>query len=578
MIACLVILATAGSLFYPRWQKSQGEAQLSWDAGGYYWYLPSVFIYKDLKHQSFKDSVLRKYQMTPPEDFQYGYLHEASGNYVLRYTFGMALMEAPFFFIAHTIAAPLGYPADGFSRPYQFMIYLGGVLIAFLGLFYLRKLLLYYFSDRTVAITLLLLVFGTNYLNYAGIDVGMTHSWLFTLYVFLLLNTHHFYTNPQKKYILRIGVLIGILTLIRPPEIISVLIPLLWGINNFSKASIIARIQLWRSFYPTILLGGLFLGIFLSLPFLYWKWATGEWFVYTYRDQGFDWLHPLLYHYPMNYQTGWLMHTPVMFLTIIGIIPFLLRGKNRLALISFALLNFYIVCAWKAWDYGGRAMIQSYPVLLFFLATFIEWILAKKWRWLLATPILLLFTYYNLWWTYQAHAGQGLSFGAPSNKTYYFNTALRYNVPTEYMKMRDNLDFYKNEISESQITQRLSAAALGVHELKVQNEQQQLIKFDIRNKGEEWFRAQADFYTEQIHGDLWNGPIFGIKLWKGDQTLKYNMIRAIRFIQNGKKITLSLDLEIPNTEFDAIELEFRNENSGRTAFTVSNIQLIGFKE
>ncbi|MBX9449464.1 MAG: hypothetical protein KL787_07005 [Taibaiella sp.] len=172
LFACILLLVSAGSLFYPRWQKTHGEAQLSWDAGGYYWYLPSVFIYKDLKHQSFKDSVLRQYHMTPPEDFQYGYLHEASGNYVLRYTFGMALMEAPFFFIAHSAAASLGYPADGFSVPYQFMIYLGGILMAVIGLIYLRKLLLYYFKDSTVAITLLLLVFGTNYLNYAGIDAG----------------------------------------------------------------------------------------------------------------------------------------------------------------------------------------------------------------------------------------------------------------------------------------------------------------------------------------------------------------------------------------------------------------------
>ncbi|MBX9449462.1 MAG: hypothetical protein KL787_06995 [Taibaiella sp.] len=66
-------------------------------------------------------------------------------------------------------------------------------------------------------------------------------------------------------------------------------------------------------------------GLLLSLPFLYWKWAAGEWFIYTYREQGFDWFHPMLYHYPMNYQTGWLMHTPVMFMTIAGIFPFLME-------------------------------------------------------------------------------------------------------------------------------------------------------------------------------------------------------------------------------------------------------------
>lgn len=117
LIFCLLFLSLAGSWFYPRWQQAEGEAQLSWDAAGYYWYLPSIFIYDDLRGQSFKDEVLQKYKMTPPEDFQYGYRHESSGHYVLRYTPGLALLEAPFFFIGHAAAHIFGYPPDGFSPP-----------------------------------------------------------------------------------------------------------------------------------------------------------------------------------------------------------------------------------------------------------------------------------------------------------------------------------------------------------------------------------------------------------------------------------------------------------------------------
>lgn len=58
---CMAVLVLAGSLFYPRWQKEGGEAQLARDAGGYYWYLPSIFIYKDLKGQGFKDSILQQF-------------------------------------------------------------------------------------------------------------------------------------------------------------------------------------------------------------------------------------------------------------------------------------------------------------------------------------------------------------------------------------------------------------------------------------------------------------------------------------------------------------------------------------
>src|SRR5690606_38307458 len=106
------------------------------------------------KGQGFKDSLIQKYQPTPPGDPQQVFFDEAAGNYVLKYTSGMAIMEAPFFFIAHFLAPHLDYPADGFSPPYQVMIYLGGLLMTLLGLWYLRKLLLLFYSDKVTGVTL----------------------------------------------------------------------------------------------------------------------------------------------------------------------------------------------------------------------------------------------------------------------------------------------------------------------------------------------------------------------------------------------------------------------------------------
>ena len=38
--------------YYPRYKQGGGEATISWDVSGYYWYLPALFIYKDLKNLS----------------------------------------------------------------------------------------------------------------------------------------------------------------------------------------------------------------------------------------------------------------------------------------------------------------------------------------------------------------------------------------------------------------------------------------------------------------------------------------------------------------------------------------------
>ena len=121
-VFCSLVLIYSGTFFYPRWQHGGSEAQISWDAGGYYWYLPSVFIYHDLTGQQFHQEILDEYRPTPPDDFQYAFQLEENGSYIVRYTMGTALLETPFFIMAHAIAKPLGYPNDGFSFPYQLMI------------------------------------------------------------------------------------------------------------------------------------------------------------------------------------------------------------------------------------------------------------------------------------------------------------------------------------------------------------------------------------------------------------------------------------------------------------------------
>src|SRR5665213_2526450 len=87
---CMAVLCYTSFFFYPRWKQGNGEAAIAWDVSGYYWYLPSVFIYKDLKHQTFKDSILNKYHPTNTE-FQQG-MQLPNGNYVMKYSSGMAVM------------------------------------------------------------------------------------------------------------------------------------------------------------------------------------------------------------------------------------------------------------------------------------------------------------------------------------------------------------------------------------------------------------------------------------------------------------------------------------------------------
>jgi len=580
-VLCSLVLIYSGTFFYPRWQHGGSEAQISWDAGGYYWYLPSVFIYHDLRGQQFHQEILDEYRPTPPDDFQYAFQMEENGNYIVRYTMGTALLEAPFFIIAHAIAKPLGYPNDGFSFPYQLMIYVGGIFFVLLGLWYLRKLLLYYFSDKVVAITLLLLVLGTNYLNYCGIDVGMSHCWLFTIYVFLVLNTHYYYQTFKRKYAIRIGVLVGIATLIRPPEFISVLIPLLWKMENISLRSITDRLQFLKKYRQHFIIAIMLGGLVISLQFIYWKYASGQWLVYTYQDQKFVWFSPHLEKYAFNYESGWLVYTPLMMLAVIGIIPFLKYGKNRIAIITFIIVNYYVVASWDQWQYGGRAMLQSYPVILFLLASLIDYLIKRKFLLWAAAPFLLIFTYFNLWWTYQAHSNGGLTGSFPTTSQYFLATALRYNLPKAIQKLRDNKDHYTGEITNPRLIYTNDFNDENDEgKIIVDNENPESKAYSVLRPEEpcEWIRAGADIHIGQKEWNVWFMTEFIIRFKKGEQTVQENYIRLQRLLNDNETKHIYLDARVENTDYDRMEIQFKNDNNGSTRCEIDNLTVTGFND
>ena len=287
--------------------------------------------------------------------------------------------DSPFFAVAHSTALNSDYPADGFSPPYQFWISWGSMLVAFWGLWLSRLNLLCYFSDKATALPLLLIVAGTNYLNYTAIDHAMTHNYQFTLYALMIWATIRFYRRPSFGYAVLIGMILGLACLTRPTEIVMVFIPLLWGTNNWRT-----RLQTLKENYQKLVLATVVAGLIGSLQLFYWHYATGDWIVYSYQDQGFSWLRPHLYKGIFSYQKGWLVYTPLLVFADVGFYELYHRRRSVFwACLTFFIVNTYIVFAWDIWWYGGslgqRAMVQSYAVLLFPLAAFVEHLYQTSW-------------------------------------------------------------------------------------------------------------------------------------------------------------------------------------------------------
>ncbi|MEO0734342.1 MAG: hypothetical protein AAFZ52_16010, partial [Bacteroidota bacterium] len=281
LLVCYAFLALVHFAYYPKWQQSGAEATISYDVSGYYLYLPAAFIYQDLKEVKFLDDVIKKYR--PTADPYQVFTHE-SGNKVMKYSIGQAVMYAPFFAVAHVWASvSSSYLADGFSLPYQLLISLGSLVVSFLGLHWLLTLLRLYFREGEVALTLLLLVCGTNYLNYAAIDGAMTHNNVFTLAALLLLTTHRFYARATWPRALLIGACLGLMALTRPTEIIAALIPLLWGLEIWRKGGVARRLAFFGEHWPKLLGAAAMTLAVGSLQLIYWKYVSGDWLVYSYQ-------------------------------------------------------------------------------------------------------------------------------------------------------------------------------------------------------------------------------------------------------------------------------------------------------
>ncbi len=608
LITLYVLLLATHFFYYPKWKMGGSEATISWDVSGYYWYLPSAFIYKDLTKLEFKDSILQKYK--PAGAFDQAFIDPKSGNYVMKYSMGQAVQFLPAFTVAHFWATNSSqYPADGFSFPYQFMISMGSLIYMLIGLFFLRKVLLIYYEDKIVGWTMLALVLGTNYLNYSAIDGAMTHNNLFTLYTLLIYTTISFYKENSLLKAILIGVMVGIMALTRPTEIICAFIPIVWGINIFKKDAIKERFQYIIHHYKYYLIAVIITGLIGSLQLIYWKIATDSWLVYSYQDQGFSWLSPHIKNVMISYRSGWLPYSPMMIFALIGM--YFLYKKDKILFASvfvFCMLYIYIVSAWDIWWYGGslgqRAMVQSYPVWAFALAAFISFLYHLEWHWKgIVLSIMLLFTYANIWFVHQAHKGGKLWVGQMTG-AYYWRILFTYEHDRDDLKLLDNNEYYigkekrphyifkENFNDNSNYIEYVDNYFIGRNAsgLDMYVDSFPLYKFlmndtiqytpiiysPILEKKYKWYKASAEVSIERKEWNRWNMNHFMFRFYNDkDEIVKEKFIRCQRIMNNNEKRIVDFEIKAPKKEYNRVAVLFWNGGSSNKVI-VGEITVSGF--
>ena len=405
-LSTLAVIATSAVLLWTRFQYSESRAWppikvTTWDAFGYYMYLPAIFIYDDVARHDWVTGIDSAYHVIG-EGGLYQLMDLENGNRATKYLGGTAMMELPFFFVGHVIAGLTGHEQDGFSPPYQWAIALAPLFYVMIGLLLLRRVLLRWCPDTIVALVIVLITLATNAIQYISVDGAQTHGFLFALYCLVLWVTVMWHGTPTRRWALVLGATIGLACVTRPTEAIMLFLPLLW--NTHTRASAKAKWAMVREHRSHLVLAVVAAFVMVLPQLIYWKIVTGT-FVFDVGSK-WDFLHP---HWRVlfGWEKGWFIYTPVTLLFIAGL--FFMRGTPWWkSVLVFTLLSIWIVIAWHDWRYGGsysaRALVQSYPVLALPFAALIERMIDTRWRWPLLTLCgYLLFV--NLWQIRQYNNG-----------------------------------------------------------------------------------------------------------------------------------------------------------------------------
>lgn len=384
---------------------------LSWDVYGHYLYLPATFINQDplIKDFAKVDSLRVKYNNAPY--FYVGFKTETE-NTMIKYPLGFSVLMSPFFGIAHIYASNSAvFPADGFSRPYHWGIVFGCIFYVLIGQIVFMKVLRIWFSDRLTALLLLLTFFGTNFYFMSLYSQGMIHGILFGFYALLIYITHKWHLSPSRKWSVLLGLTLGILALSRASEVLAIFIPLFWGV--YDKKTIKTKIQFLNENKKLLILT-VFIYVLCGFPqLLYFKLVSGHWFVDSYQNagEGFDLLYPHTLDYLFSFRKGWLLYTPLMILSLIGLFKFSKRKELPFGfgLIVFSIINIYLLSSWTNWWYaesfGQRSIVQSYPVYIICLGFLLKYTWSNKYLKPLYIASISAIISLNLFQTWQVNNG-----------------------------------------------------------------------------------------------------------------------------------------------------------------------------
>ncbi len=414
------------------------EGVILFDIKSYYAYLPATFIYKDLSLGFMRnDPSFFNRWIWPVET--------PTGKSAILTTMGLSVLYAPFFLIGH-VAATISpqYDANGYSFPYHVALQFSTLFYFIIGLIFLRKLLARYFNDKVTALTMFAIAGGTNLFFYVGYAAPMPHGYNFVLITMFVYFLEKWYDKISLKNTVILGLLSGIIALIRPTNIIILLLIPFWRTasfidikNNFTR--------LVKNWYHVALMAAMFILVWVP-QFIYWKYVSGRLFYFSYgeRSDRFYWDNPQIFKMLFSFDKGWFIYTPIMLLAVIGLYSmYKQKIKFTIPISIYLTVMIYVLSSWWCWWYGGsfgqRSMVDFYGLMALPLAAFINGGFKNKiWRYATVALMFLLvfFNQFNI----KQYRNMSLSYWL-TNKEAYCENFLKIRPTAKYWSVIMHPDY-----------------------------------------------------------------------------------------------------------------------------------------
>jgi 4-amino-4-deoxy-L-arabinose transferase-like glycosyltransferase len=265
----------------------------------------------------------------------------------------------------------------------------------------------------------------------------MPHAYNFFLIAAFLFLSDRWYTSKDYVTTLLLGIVFGLIVLIRPVNGIVLFFFLLYNLEGIGMLK--ERIKLFTHHYLQAILFAALTFLVVLPQLLYWQKTTGSLVFNSYPGEQFYFSNPHIIDGLFSYRKGWLLYTPIMLFGLVGIG---LNTKNRLSSLMVIIPAIYLMFSWWNWWYGGsfgcRPIIDFYPILAIGIAMVFQKASEVKWGAFSMLPISLLLIAFNLFQTLQKKS-DAIHWEGMTQEAYWHNFLHRYPQPgfEEKLKMPD---------------------------------------------------------------------------------------------------------------------------------------------